>query len=105
MKNFIVQVIIFLFLIIASSIGISHGSEITVHYNSKGKIMNTHYNAPGSGSANVIITVDLLFENGKYIKCIDTYIAGGAVIGFGRITSPKSIVFIPNDNTHCIKIQ
>ena len=80
----------------------AQAADITVYYNPKGKIMNTHYNAPGSGSANVIITVDLLFEDGKYMKCIETYISGGALIGFGRITSPSTIEFVPRDGVKCI---
>ena len=78
---------------------------IKVLYNEKAKIVNTHYNAPGKGSSFVIITADVLMPDGRYVKCIDSYMSGAAFIGFGRIGSPDQIDFMPSPDVKCIKIK
>lgn len=80
------------------------GETIRVEYNSAGKIVNTHYNAPGGSSAFVIITADMILPDGRYVKCIDSYASGAAFFGFGRIGSPDRIDFIPDDKVSCIRI-
>jgi hypothetical protein len=99
----IIGIFVFCFCMLCAASG--SAADITVHYNAKGKIVNTHYNAPGEKSPNVIITVDLLFGDGRYVKCVDTYLSGGALLGFGRITSPNSIEFVPKDDVQCITVR
>ena len=74
--------ILLLALLCASTV---QAETIKVLYNEKAKIVNTHYNAPGKGSLFVIITADVLMPDGRYVKCIDSYMSGAAFIGFGPL--------------------
>jgi len=100
-KIFSISVFIFCFFLFAYD---SEAADIVILYNKDAEIVNTHYNAPGNGSGIVIITVDLKFKNGRYIKCIEQYFSRAAAMGFSRISSPSSIEFEPGD-VKCAKIK
>lgn len=104
-KEYIMKIKIFIFLCIFTFIpSMAVSGTIDVLYNQEGIIVNTHYNSPPDSSANVIITVDLIFEDGRYVKCIDWYTSGSAFLGFSRVGSPSQINFVPSD-VECIKIK
>lgn len=78
--------------------------DIDVEYNSNAQIIGAHYSTSTKSSA-IIIDIDLKFDDGRVVKCVDNIVTAASFLGMSRWDLPVQINYIPNPKIRCMKIK
>ena len=78
--------------------------QLIVEYNADAQIVGAHYST-SSNSSSIILDVDLKFEDGSFIKCVDNMVTAASYFGFSRWDLPIEIKYIPTKNVRCMRIK
>ena len=83
---------------------IGWAEPLVVEYNADAQIVGAHYSTSSNSSA-IILDVDLKFEDGRFVKCVDNMVTAASYLGFSRWDLPMEINYVPTKNVRCMRIK
>ena len=96
------KLIIIIGLLLIPTIGWT--DPLVVEYNAEAQIVGTHYSTSSNSSA-IILDIDLKFEDGRFVKCVDNMVTAASYLGFSRWDLPMEITYVPTKNVRCMRIK